>query len=24
MPLVTQPNAIAQHLYMTFRVGADF
>ncbi|MFO1440400.1 MAG: ShlB/FhaC/HecB family hemolysin secretion/activation protein [Verrucomicrobiaceae bacterium] len=24
MPLITQPNAIAQHLYMTFRVGADF
>ncbi len=24
MPLVTQPNAIAQHLYMTFRLGADF
>jgi hemolysin activation/secretion protein len=24
MPLVTQPDAIAHHLYMTFRVGADF
>lgn len=24
MPLITQPNAIAHHLYMTFRVGADF
>lgn len=24
MPLITQPNAIAQHLYMIFRVGADF
>ena len=24
MPLITQPDAIAQHLYMTFRVGADF
>ncbi|MBK8039977.1 MAG: ShlB/FhaC/HecB family hemolysin secretion/activation protein [Verrucomicrobiaceae bacterium] len=24
IPLVTQPDAIAQHLYMTFRVGADF
>lgn len=24
VPLVTQPDAIAHHLYMTFRVGADF
>jgi hemolysin activation/secretion protein len=24
MPLITQPDAIAHHLYMTFRVGADF
>ncbi|MBK8092081.1 MAG: BamA/TamA family outer membrane protein [Verrucomicrobiaceae bacterium] len=24
MPLITQPNSIAQHLNMTFRLGADF
>ena len=24
VPLVTQPNAIAHDLYLTFRVGADF
>jgi hemolysin activation/secretion protein len=24
MPLVTQPNAIAHDLYLTFRLGVDF